>query len=177
LIRPSRRTRSNGLHRSNAVTTPATTPSPIRIRLKAPCTLPRTCRRRANNTPIPASPIYTAHTPIPSPLLHILRHVELNLPNASEHAPQRIPEIIADFLLKQADGKWVERLQVLGEGVLGKVGVAFEHVDDDGAPGDDVTLLGFVVKEDEGADYVGAEAVSHCQQGCCMFDWGVGLTV
>ena len=37
-----------------------------------------------------------------------------------------------------------------------EVGVAFEDVDDDGPPGDDVALLGFFLEEDEGADDVGA---------------------
>ena len=43
------------------------------------------------------------------------------------------------------------------EGGAGEVGVALEHVDDDGPPGDEVALLGFVVQLGVGTDDVGAE--------------------
>ena len=48
---------------------------------------------------------------------------------------------------------------MLFERLAWEIGVALEDIDDDGAPGNDVALLGFFVEEDEGADNVGAETL------------------
>ncbi|OCT46132.1 hypothetical protein CLCR_01324 [Cladophialophora carrionii] len=140
-------------------TTNSTAPPPTVAReLKSATRVTRT-RRRGTHTPIPPVPLCRGtDTPGP-PSADPLGHIELELTDPAEEAPKRTSEVRAHVLLEQADGKGIKGFNVLIKGLAWEVGVPLEDVDDDGPPGDDVALLRFFVKEDEGADDVGAETI------------------
>ena len=83
-------------------------------------------------------------------------HAHSNLAYTPQQRLQRHPDFRSGFSVEQFHAQGVECLDVSFEIFAGKVGVAFHNVDNNRAPGFYVAGLKFV-KEDEGANDIGAE--------------------
>lgn len=102
------------------------------------------------------------HTILSPPRLlrSILWHTKPQFTHTPEHAPERITEIrCANFFLQKADCQRVESLNMFLKALARKVGVAFKDVNDNRSPGNYVTLLSLLLKQDEGANYIGTQPI------------------
>lgn len=117
---------------NNHLPTSLTPPAPSKHRN------PRT-RRLLSSTSIPPSSHFLQAVPL---------NAQLRFAHARENALHSALQLRAHIASHQPDSQRGENLDMFGEFLVAERDVAFQHVDDDGPPGDHVALLGFLVEAD-----------------------------
>jgi hypothetical protein len=85
-------------------------------------------------------------------------HSEFDFSYPSQKCLKSQPNLYSEVPVEEFHCEGVEGLDVLFEVVAGEVCVAFHYIDDDRAPGDDVTVLGFFVEVNVAVDDVCAKS-------------------